>query len=648
MKNARVWMVLVSFLAAVSAPAFSQNVSIDLFDPTTLGSLGSGASAGALSGVAGAPGSSTFSVAVSPGASALNPAAAGWLERTTIDVSYLGLAGLGATTGWGNLVNLGASFPTPYGVITTSARYLGSTFPTLNVGNMGSLNLAFAKDVYHDLSVGAGLGFQIGQDWGLGLDLGFVHAPGDLAFLKNFRWGAAFRGIGKGYTTTSTTPGEATVPPWFTPDIGTSFDLVATVPFTLSLASDLSFPAFSDVRYSLGLGIAVLNVVTVQASYTFDLDDTLGKAANSFPFGFGVFATIPVTGAGDLAVTTAAAPLTSGVWGFGLGGTYSVGKIDRAGPAITLASQEDAYISPGTQSSDQVLSVPLTVAGNRYLKGYRLIIYDGTGKAIRTIETADQGPQSTGIKNFFDRLFSKKASIPVPQALSWDGKDDSGKQVPDGTYTYAVEAWDDNGNLARIDPKVVVDTVAPQATVSAPLPGVLADRGRHTREPLHRAVRLFRGSVGRYDLRRFRRRGPPVPLDQPGASELHLAGQGQQRQAPAGRDVHVQAHQHRSGRQHRDGDAGGHRHQYPVHAHRPDHRSARVLSQRGRDQGRHAPGAHGQGEGRHRALDPRRDGPWRLREAAVHRERPWPPPPSRSTARTTRERRSRRACTAPP
>jgi flagellar hook assembly protein FlgD len=459
---------LFALLAAAAVPAFSQNASMDLYDPGTLASLGSGAAAGALGGIPGLPGASVFSLAVSPGASALNPAAAGWLERITIDASYLGLAGLGPSTGWGNLANLGASFPTPYGVITASGRYLGSTFPTLNVGSMGSFNLSFAKDVYRDLSVGAGLGFQIGQDWGLGLDLGFVHAPGDLGFLRNFRWGAAIRGIGKGYNTTSITDGEGTVPPWFTPDIGTSFDLVSTVPFSLSVASDLSFPAFSDVRFALGLGIGILNTVSVQASYAFDLNDTLAGTANSFPFGFGLFATIPIQGAGDMAVTSAGAPLSGGVWGFGLGTTFSLGKIDRSAPAITLASTEDAYISPGTQSADQMLSVPLTITDSRYLKGYRLIIYDSTSKVVRTIETVDQGPTSSGIRNFFDRLFSAKKSIPVPQALTWDGKDDSGQQVPDGTYTYAVEAWDDNGNQARIDPKVIVKTVPPQVSVSAP------------------------------------------------------------------------------------------------------------------------------------------------------------------------------------
>ena len=60
--------------------------------------------------------------------------------------------------------------------------------------------MSFSKDLFPDLYVGAGLGFEFGNDWGLGLDLGFLSLVGDLGFMKDFRWGMAFRNIGKAYT----------------------------------------------------------------------------------------------------------------------------------------------------------------------------------------------------------------------------------------------------------------------------------------------------------------------------------------------------------------------------------------------------------------------------------------------------------------
>ena len=70
---------------------------------------------------------------------------------------------------------------------------------SLDWGALGGLHLSFAKDLFEDLYIGIGLGFEFGADWGLWGDLGFLHLPGDIGFMKDFRWGVALRGLGKGY-----------------------------------------------------------------------------------------------------------------------------------------------------------------------------------------------------------------------------------------------------------------------------------------------------------------------------------------------------------------------------------------------------------------------------------------------------------------
>jgi flagellar hook assembly protein FlgD len=449
-------LVLALALACAAVPASAQNEVFGLLSPSSL-SLGPNAS----------------SVA-SPLADAVNPAASGGTQRITADLNYLALIGLGGSAGWGSVLNGGVTVPTNFGVFTGSAHLLSAAFPSLNLPTFGAFTLSFSKDLFPELYVGAGLGFQIGAaDWGLGLDIGFVHAPGDLAFLKDFRWGVAYRGLGKWYPSAAGSAGVGTIPPAFTPDIGASFTLVKTAPFSLSLYPDLSLPStFRDIRLGLGVRMTVFELVSIDGAYTYDLVDGIVGKAPAFPLAFGVSVNLGplVTGkTGDLTVSASGAPLQDGVLGAGLGANMAFGQLDRNPPAIQADVSAPAYVSPGTASAQGALTVPLTVTDERFILGYRLVVSDSQGKAVRTIQEANNGPSSTGFQNLVDRLLAVKKSITVPPAVSWDGRDDAGAQVPDGAYSYVIQAWDDNRNTGSTPRgEVTVDTAAPTVTISAP------------------------------------------------------------------------------------------------------------------------------------------------------------------------------------
>ena len=51
---------------------------------------------------------------------------------------------------------------------------------------------------------------------------------------------------------------------------------------------------------------------------------------------------------------------------------------------------------------------------------------------------------------------------------TWDGRDDAGAVVPDGQYTFKIDAADAAGNAASQQATVTIDTVAPGLTLSAP------------------------------------------------------------------------------------------------------------------------------------------------------------------------------------
>ena len=64
----------------------------------------------------------------SPMGDLANPSASGLLQRTTFDLSYSALVGLGTEPGWGHALNVGIAVPRPYGVWTGALGLLSSPF----------------------------------------------------------------------------------------------------------------------------------------------------------------------------------------------------------------------------------------------------------------------------------------------------------------------------------------------------------------------------------------------------------------------------------------------------------------------------------------------------------------------------------------
>jgi flagellar hook assembly protein FlgD/outer membrane protein OmpA-like peptidoglycan-associated protein len=458
MKNAfRTMTVSVLLLFASAFFASAESGFLDFYSPQFLG---------------GGAGSATLE---SPAGTVLNPAVSAGRQRITLDLSYLALTQLTPSFLWGgNIFNLGITYPTRAGVLSGIARFAHADFPGTGLawGSQAALNVSFSKDLFPDLYVGAGLGFQIGSDWGLGLDLGFLKLVGDLGFLRDFRWGVALRDLGKAYPS----PGSLGAPPAFTPAVGASFALVKTDMLELSLAPDLSFPSFQDARFLLGLEFGVADIFFLNAAYVFDLRQSFGiETSRSFPLTFGLSLKLNGLGAKaagqdvtEIKSTIAAAPLQQGIWGFGAGVNVPLGVRDVTPPAISLDTATEKYISPNFDGVKDDLVLPFAISDDRYVKGYRFVITDSSGAAVRTIQNKEERPENSDFKNILARLAYVKTGIAIPTTIRWDGMADGGAMVPDGTYRYRAEAWDDNGNTGTSGTgTVVVDTAPPTAAVSA-------------------------------------------------------------------------------------------------------------------------------------------------------------------------------------
>ncbi len=454
-------------LFAVGGAAFADSSFLDYYSPQFL---------------SGADGSATTVV---PAGTVLNPAISADRQRLTFDASYIALTQLTPSFFWGgNVLNLGVTWPTRAGVLTGIARLASANFTGLNWGTVGSLNVSFAKDLFPDLYIGAGLGFEFGgtattPDWGLGLDLGFVSIVGNVGFLKDFRWGGVIRNMGKPYLY-GTPAGSLGDPPPFTPAIGASFDVVKTDQFVLAFSPDLSFPAFQDIRFSLGMNFSVDDIFFLTASYNFDLRETMGlETPRSLPIAFGL--SLKLNGLGgkgagqaggqdvsEIGTSIAAAPLQGGVWGFGMGANVPIGVRDVTPPVISIDTQGEKYISPNFDGIKDDLDLAISITDNRYIKGYQFVVTDSSGVVVRTIQNKEERPENVDFKNLIARLTYIKTGIPIPDSLRWDGKSDAGTVVPDGTYHYRLEAYDDNGNLGKSpDGTVIVDTTPPMVSSNA-------------------------------------------------------------------------------------------------------------------------------------------------------------------------------------
>ncbi len=425
-----------------------------------------------------------------PTATIFNPAAAALEQRTKLSVGYIRLFDIN-NTGSGTSLNLGISLPSTIGVFSIEGGYIGSDLSTANIGQLGNVHFAFSKALAPNFLIGLGISGIFGTlpdsspDWGLAADLGIIHIIGDLLFIKEFTWGLVMRNMGKAYGPQD----NRYLPKIFTPAVSTTMDLVKTKPFTWSLSADLSFPTFSNLVLYASTGFDLFEVVDINASFNMDVDEIVNSPAQRFPVTFGLTVKFKIdlesseflSGKGwaqnDLKVDAAFAPLSDGAFAVGAGVTASLGMKDSNPPKVKIEpvkpegqpeEYDEVYVSPNLDGTQDNLELKINITDERYIKGFKLIIKDEAGNEVRVIENKESRPENIKLDNVFDRLLYVEKGILVPESVSWDGKNETGTVVGDGSYTYVIEAWDDNGNTSTTElQKVVIDTKEPEIEIDS-------------------------------------------------------------------------------------------------------------------------------------------------------------------------------------
>lgn len=411
-----------------------------------------------------AGGDNTVSSA-SPSADFLNPATSALIQRTAIDVSYLTLTGTPDQEGLAHVGNIGLTLPSSIGVFSSSLHYISSPFDNFDFGDMGSLGFSFSKALFPHLLVGLGMTTHIGSndefDWGLGLDLGLMHLAGNLGFLRDFRWGASIREIGKGFAPVK---GRSAYPPAFTPSLGAAFKLIESDSFYLGLAGDLAFPTFQSLKINTSMELGIGDLIVIRASFPIDLYEW-SEGNRRYP-AFGLTAQFRIGGSpSDVDANLGTAPMIDGHWALGAGLSLRFGEIDVTPPAIEVG-EAAMYISPNADGEKDVISIPISISDERMVIGYRLTVANEIGSTVRQIRNKEERPVPSSV---LERLTYVEKGITIPPELRWDGRRDDGSVVPDGKYRYFIEAWDDNGNSRKSEARIVyVDNTAPQIKLQIP------------------------------------------------------------------------------------------------------------------------------------------------------------------------------------
>ncbi|HUX19924.1 MAG TPA: FlgD immunoglobulin-like domain containing protein [Spirochaetia bacterium] len=142
---------------------------------------------------------------------------------------------------------------------------------------------------------------------------------------------------------------------------------------------------------------------------------------------------------------------------------------NKEAPQISVQTSGPQYLSPNgdgvKDTADLSFSVTLRVKSDKgFVPQYGLTIEDSSGSLVRTITETEKSDI-----NWFVKIFTGYKDFTLKKTVTWDGKNDSGQVVPDGTYKAKLFVVDANGNKQSADlSNFIVDTKAPTVSISAP------------------------------------------------------------------------------------------------------------------------------------------------------------------------------------
>lgn len=396
----------------------------------------------------------------------VNPAALGDIRRLANSFSVIGM------TSSNHLYNLGLAIPTLGGNISFNFRYINTTDSYSGLGQLYGGDIGFSKTIIDGFYWGTSIGFDYADvntistnDWQLSASMGLIYritGKTNGAGMIDPTFGFALKNMGKTIRADTNYNGV----PALGIGLGFSFYPFKYDNYSLRLFTDLNVP-FNPAEFTASIAMeqVLFDLIKFRAGYIYDTTGQLGP----FTLGVGITGVFLVDNKStDLDISYAMAMhKTDGVSEIthSVGVSVAWGYYDDKAPEVSIEA-ERIYFSPNYDGSADELVLNPVVDDNTLVDKWQLDIMDADGNTIKTFKSVeDLQLRNLSIKKFFKQIFSKKEDVEIPETLSWDGQNENGEPVDDGTYYYVLNAWDENGNKAQTsEGEIVIDTVVPAVT----------------------------------------------------------------------------------------------------------------------------------------------------------------------------------------
>ena len=277
--SAIVFCLILSAVSAYNPPAYGDSF-LELSSPRQL-TNGSSVTGGGL-------------FYANPESMITNPALTAKEQRVDLNFAYTGLVSSNKENSirYGNAFQGGILIPFKWAVFSGYANATMIPFKEMNLKDSFNFKFGLAKEITDKLTVGTNLNSGIfwgaDTDWNLSANLGFVYEYGNLAFMKDFRYGVSVLNLGKNFANTtligidpekkvSSLPNVATV------KAGVAGTLVKNDVIQLGASFDLTTPLFQNVIADLGLQFAVKEMLYINVSEKLNIAELSHGIKNVMP-----------------------------------------------------------------------------------------------------------------------------------------------------------------------------------------------------------------------------------------------------------------------------------------------------------------------------------------------------------------------------
>jgi flagellar hook assembly protein FlgD len=148
-----------------------------------------------------------------------------------------------------------------------------------------------------------------------------------------------------------------------------------------------------------------------------------------------------------------------------------MGCATAAPPRIAIENPDTTYISPANMDGIKdsfTLPVSLIPDARNVIIGYSITVSDASGNRVRSIEKVIADKKLSLLENLLlDLRLRKRAGVEAPALVIWDGTDDSGRFVADGSYKLVIEAWDKRNRVSTPVFAIIVDNTPPLASLGS-------------------------------------------------------------------------------------------------------------------------------------------------------------------------------------